>query len=274
MSEGGYGGVSVSSHRHLRLGQALSAAFAGLPRAWKRAWGAILACAVVWSSAYLALGAVSLIWAPFGLAGSLVLIGALTRIAVSDDVTGAKRLGLGLAGLQFGLPELRLLGAALLCSVFMAMILSVVALLLLAVFGMAGLDAEAINQRNWAAVGPVWRLSLLAVVTVFAFYGVLVMVVRLSLFAPATLGRGHMVSLNSMGIAQGSFWPLLGGLLVVGLPKFVLLVLTGGGLLSGLLGWTVWAVVLSGLEAPLTMAFLGAAYRQLEYWTPQGATHD
>jgi hypothetical protein len=258
----------VSSHRHLRLGDALSAAFAGLPRAWKGAWGAILVGVLVWSSAWLALGAVSMIWAPFGLVASLTLIGGLTRIAISDDRQAAKRLGLGPAGLQFRMPEFRLLGAALLCAVFMAMILSVVALLLLAVFGMAGLDAEAINQRNWGAVGPVWKLVLLAVVTLLALYGVLVMVVRLSLFAPATLGRGHMVSLNSMGIAQGSFWPLLGGLVVVGLPKVVLLVLAAGGMLSGGVGWAVWAVVLCGLEAPLTTGFLGAAYRQLEYWTP------
>lgn len=261
--------MSVSSHHHLRLGQTLSAAFAGLPRAWRGAWGAILVGVVVWSSAWVARGAGVLIWAPFGLVATLVLIGALTRIAVSDDREAAKRLGLGPAGLQLRLPELRLLGALLLCAVFMAMILSVVALLLLAVFGMAGLDAEAINQRNWAAVGPVWKLVLLAVVTLLALFGVLVMVVRLSLFAPATLGRGHMVSLNSMGIAQGSFWPLLGGLVVVGLPKALLLVLTGGGLLSGPVGWIVWAGVLTAFEAPLTLAFLGAAYRELEYWTPQ-----
>lgn len=260
--------MSVSSHRYLRLGQALSAAFAGLPRAWREAWGAILVAAGVWTAAYLAVGAGGLIWAPFGLVATLMLIGALTRIAVSDDREAAKRQGLGPAGLQFGLPELRLLGAALLCAVFMAMILSVVALLLLAVFGMAGLDAEAINQRNWAAVGPVWKLVLLAVVTLLALYGVMVMVVRLSLFAPATLGRGHMVSLNSMGVAQGSFWPLLAGLIVVGLPKVVLLVLAGGGFVSGVVGWIVCSVVLCGLEAPLTTGFLGAAYRQLEYWTP------
>jgi len=266
---GDMGGVSVSSHRHLRLGEALSAAFAGLPRAWRDSWGAILLAAAVWSAAGLTQRAVSLIWFPFGLIATLILVGALTRIAVSPDPAAAKRLGLRPAGLQFGRPELRLLGAALLCAVFMAMILSVVALLLLAVFGMAGLDAEAINQRNWAAVGPAWKLVLLAGVTGFALYGVLVMAVRLSLSAPATLGRGHMVSLNSMGIAQGSFWPLLGGLIVVGLPKVVLAVLTGWGLLSGVTGWVVWALVLCGLEAPLTTGFLGAAYRQLEYWTPE-----
>lgn len=246
----------------------MSAAFAGLPRAWRGAWGAIAVGVLAWSSAYMALGAVSLIWAPVGLVASLVLVGAVTRIAVSKDQEAAKQLGLGRAGLQFRLPEWRLLGAALLCAVFMAMILSVVALLLLAVFGMAGLDAEAINQRNWAAVGPVWKLALLAVVTGLALFGLLVMAVRLSLFAPATLGRGHMVSLNSMGIAQGSFWPLLGGLIIVGLPKLVLAVLTGWGLLSGVIGWIVWVVVLCGLETPLTIGFLGAAYRQLEYWTP------
>jgi hypothetical protein len=28
-------------------------------------------------------------------------------------------------------------------------------------------------------------------------------------------------------------------------------------------------VGLVGVQLPLTMAFLGAAYRQLEYWTPE-----
>jgi hypothetical protein len=264
----------LNNHRVLRLGEALSAAIASLSRLWRGAWGAILLAAVVWSAKVVAAGVTSLVWAPFGLISTLMLAGALSRIAIGDDLASARRLGLGPAGLQFGLPELRLLGASLLCAVFMAMILSVVALVLLAVFGMAELDARAIELRQWGAVGPAWKLVLLALVTLFALYAVLVLVVRLSLFGPATLGRGHMVSLNSMGIAQGSFWPLLGGLLVVGLPKIVLLVLTGAGLLSGVIGWIVWAVTLTALEAPLTMAFLGEAYRRLEYWTPQGATHD
>lgn len=241
---------------------------------WGLAWGAILVAVVVWSSAYLAVGVVSLIWAPFAIAASLVLVGALTRIAVSHDAGAARRLGLGRAGLQLGLPEARLLGAALLCAVFIAMILSVVALLLLAVFGMAGLDAEAINQRHWTAVGPAWKLVLLALVTGLALFGLLVMAVRLSLFAPATLGRGHMVSLNSMGIAQGSFWPLLGGLIVVGLPKMALASLMAAGLLSGPLGWILSAAIFCGVEAPLTLGFLGAAYRQLEYWKPERATDE
>ena len=265
----------VTNGRRLRLGEALKASVVGLVRAWRWAWGAMVACALVWALRPVMVGVLGWVWGAAALVAGLVLIGALTRTAISDDREAARRLGLGAAGLQLGLPELRLLGAALLCAVFMAMILSVVALVLLAVFGMAELNAEAIRLRDWAEVGPIWKLALLAVVTLLALYGSLVMLVRLSLFAPATLGRGHMVSLNSMGIAQGRFWPLLGGLVVVvGLPILGLLILTATGFLTGMAGWIVWAVMISAFQAPLVLAFLGAAYRRLEYWTPQGATHD
>ena len=102
--------------------------------------GAIVLAAVVWSLKPLAAGAAGLIWAACALASTLVLAGALARIAITDDLAGARRLGLGPVGLQFGSPEVRLLGAGLLCAIFLAMILSVVALVLLAVFGMAELN--------------------------------------------------------------------------------------------------------------------------------------
>lgn len=259
----------MDGHRVLRLGETLRAAFAILPRLWRGAWGAILAAAVVWGVQPLAVGVGGLIWAPFGLVATLMLAGALGRIAITEDLPQARRLGLGPAGLQFGRPELRLLGAGLLCAVFLAMILSVVALVLLALFGMAELNAQAITLRQWSAVGPVWKLVLLALVTVFALFAVVAFTVRLSLFAPATIGRGHMVSLQSMSIARGAFWPLLVGLIVTAAPKIALVLLWGVGLLSGTAGWVVFAIVLTGLQAPLTMAFVGAAYRRLEPAPPR-----
>lgn len=259
----------MDGHRVLRLGETLRATVDALPRLWRGAWGAILAAAVVWGIQPLAAGAASLIWAPFGLVATLVLAGALGRIAITEDLPQARRLGLGPAGLQFARPELRLLGAGLLCAVFLAMILSVVALVLLALFGMAELNAQAITLRQWSAVGPVWKLTLLALVTAFALFAVVAFSVRLSLFAPATIGRGHMVSLQSMSIARGAFWPLLVGLIVTSAPKMGLVLLWGAGLLSGTAGWIVFAVVLTGLQAPLTMAFVGAAYRRLEPAPPR-----
>lgn len=259
----------MNGHRVLRLGETLSATVDALLRLWRGAWGAILLAAVVWSVQPLAAGAASLMWPPFGLVATLVLAGALGRIAITEDLPQARRLGLGAAGLQLGWPELRLLGAGLLCAVFLAMILSVVALVLLALFGMAELNAQAIELRQWSAVGPVWKLALLALVTAFALFAVVGFSVRLSVFAPATIGRGQMVSLQSMSIARGAFWPLLVGLIVTAAPKIGLVLLWGAGLLSGTGGWVVFAVVLTGLQAPLTMAFVGAAYRRLEPAPPR-----
>lgn len=259
----------MNGHQVLQLGETLSATVSALPRLWRGAWGAILLAAVVWSVKPLAVGAVGLVWAACALASTLVLAGALARISITDDLIEARRLDLGPVGLQFGRPELRLLGASLLCAVFMAMILSVVALVLLAVFGMAELNAQAIELRQWGAVGPLWKLILLTVVTAFALFAVVAFTVRLSLFAPATIGRGHMVSLQSMSIARGAFWPLLVGLIVTAAPKIALALLWGAGLLSGTTGWIVFAVVLTGLQTPLTMAFVGAAYRRLEPAPPR-----
>lgn len=254
----------MDGHRVLRLGETLRATVDALPRLWRGAWGAILLAVVVWSIQPLAAGAASLIWAPFGLVATLVLAGALGRIAITEDLPQARRLGLGPAGIQFARPELRLLGAGLLCAVFLAMILSVVALVLLALFGMAELNAQAIEMRQWSAIGPVWKLALLALVTAFALFAVLAFTVRLALFAPATIGRGHMVSLQSMSVARGAFWPLLVGLVVTAAPKIALVLLWGVGVLSGTAGWIVFAVVLAGVQFPLTMALVGRAYRQLE----------
>jgi hypothetical protein len=223
-----------------------------------------LLAAVIWGAKPAAVGVGGLAWAPLALIATLVLIGALARISITDDLTQARRSGLGPVGLQFGRPELRLLGAGLLCAVFLAMILSVVALVLLAVFGMAELNAQAIQLRRWDAVGPAWKLILLAVVTAFALFAVLAFTVRLSLFAPATVGRGHMMSLNSMGIVRGAFWPLLSGLIMTAAPKIALLLAWGAGLLSGTAGWVVSALMLTAIQTPLTLAFVGAAYRKLD----------
>lgn len=257
--------------RRLNLQRALADAVAALPRLWAGAVAALLALAGVCLVP-------TLLPVPHDLAGvvpgvatvlALVATGALARLSITPDLKGARALGLGPGGLQFKGPELRLVGAALLCLIFLAMIVSILGLVVLAIFGGAELDVAAIQARNWAAVGAPWKLAVLAVVGIGAVVVPLVLVVRLSLFVPATLGRRQMVSLNSMGIAYGSFWALLVGLIVTSVPTIALLGLIGGGVLSGVVASVVWVAGLVGLQLPLTLAFLGAAYRQLEYWSPE-----
>lgn len=257
--------------RRLNLQAALGATLRGLPRLWAGSFGALAACALLWLVPVFwpTVGWWAVLWAAAAGVATLVAVGALARLSISDDLKGAQALGLGPVGLQARLPEARLLGAWLLCLLFLAMILSILALVVLAIFGMAELNVEAIQASDWAGVGEPWKLGVLFVLGVGALAIPLLLIVRLSLFVPATLGRRQMVSLNSMGIAYGSFWPLLAGLIVTAAPKIVLLTLIGTGVLSGVIGQVAWVVGLVGLQLPLTLGFLGAAYRQLEYWSPE-----
>ncbi|MDQ1153367.1 hypothetical protein [Brevundimonas sp. SORGH_AS_0993] len=249
----------------MRLDDALRATVANLPRIWREGWGAILLGFGVWSARpFVGHELWGWGWAAAAIAATLLLTGALARLAISADTAEAKRQGLGPKGLQLTRVEARLLGAGLLCGVFLAMILSVASLLLLAVFGGAGLDTEAIRLGEWGRVGPIWKLSLLTLLTGFCLFAVIALTARLSLFAPATVARAHMVSLNSMALTRGVFWTFLAGSIVTAGPKIGLLILSGAGLLQGGLGWIVWAGVLNAVQAPLTMAYLGVVYRRIE----------
>ena len=252
------------------MGAALRQAGRGFVRAWREGAGAIVLSALAWSAWPFLPTAVA---AVAGMAAGLVMVGALSRIAVSTDLEGARALGLGPAGLQFGATEARLLAAFALCGVFMAMILSVAALVLLALFGLAGLDAEAIRARDWAAVGAPWKLGLLGAITALAVYAVVALFARLSLSAPATAAEGRIVSLQAMGLTKAGFWPLLAGLIVTAGPALALVLAAGLGWLRGEGGWIIWALVLNGVQAPLTLAFAGAAYRRLASISPRENAH-
>ena len=256
--------------RRLKLQAALGRTLRVLPLLWSGAAGALVLCAALWllPTVWSPEGWTRWVWVLAAATSTLVAVGALARLSIGDDLKEARALGLGPLGLQAKLPEARLVGACLLCLLFLAMIGCILALVVLAIFGMAELNVQAIQARNWAAVGEPWKLGVLAILGLGAVAIPLLLIVRLSLFAPATLGRRQMVSLNSMGIAYGSFWPLLAGFILTDLPKITLLTLIGNGVLSGQSGGVIAVLVLVGLQLPLTFGFMGAAYRQLEYWSP------
>jgi len=256
--------------RRLDLPAALGAAVRALPRLWFGGAGALVLCAVLaLLPRFVGLsGWERPAWAGATAIASLIAVGALARLSIVDDIRSARSLGLGPAGLQFGAPERRLLGAALLCLIFLAMIMAVLALVVLAIFGTADLDIAAIQARDWGRVGEPWKLGVLAVLATVAAAIPILLIVRLSLFVPATLGRRQMVSLNSMGIAYGSVWPLIAGLVLTALPGAALGLSIALELIRGEIAAILSVAVLTGLQLPLVMGFLGAAYRQLEYWSP------
>lgn len=260
-------------NRRLNLQAALGSALRAMPGLWLGAAGALLVFTAVWLVPVFRplTGWMGPVWAIAAGVTTLVAVGALARLSVTENVRAARALGLGPAGLQFGWPEVRLVVSALFCLIFLAMIVIVLALVVVAILGTAGLDVAAIEARDWERVGAPWKLGLLAVPGAAALLILLLFGVRLSLFIPATLGRNQMVSLNSMGIAYGSYWPLLAGLIITALPMAGLLAGMRTAGLAAPLSPVILVVGLVWLQLPLTLALLGTAYRQLEYWTPAEA---
>lgn len=186
--------------------------------------------------------------------------GAMLRLAVSGSRVEARTLGLGPFGFQLLVTEARLLGALLLCLLCWVIVAAVLALAILALFGGAELDVAAIQAREWSAVGPTWRVAVLAVVTLGALAVALGLAARLALAGPATVVEGRMVSVLALAVSRGRAVRLTVILTVVAMPGVVAAALAG---LAGLAGPGAAAAVLTVTVAPLIASGVGVSYRRL-----------
>lgn len=255
-----------ASARRFHLTDALIAGARAVPAVWAGAWGVLIYLAGVAAAGPLLRPEGAAGWVQTGavVLGALAAWGAANRIVIFGHE--ARHHGLGPAGLQVRGAELAMIAAAALNLIFLAMILAVLALVALALFGMAELDVAAIQARDWSAVGPPWRLAVLALVGAIVLAVPVLLTVRLALFTQATVGRGQPVSLNTLGIGEGSFWRLTILLVLVFAPLAGLVVLAGRGPVEG----AAAAAAIAGLWLPFAAGAMGAAYRGLEYWTREG----
>lgn len=253
-------------HGRLSFGHAMTEAVRLWPMMMTGAGGALILSALLWGVGGVGgvTGGAAVALQAAGWLAGLVGWSAATRIGVAGDLAGAKAAGLGPFGFQLGRPELRLAGAFLLLLLFFAIILSLLGLTALALFGAAGLDVEALKLRDWAAVGPAWKLALLAVIGVVLIGAPVVLAVRVSLFAQATIARNRMTSLGVTGLTNGAMAPLFAGLAVSWLPGLAWLALCLALGLDGRLATIGWLVLHAAWQAPISAGFLGAAWRRLE----------
>lgn len=246
----------------LRPGAALSEAVRAMPQMMRGAGPVLVLTTALFAASGLLSGAAA------GLAGLAALLtwlvgfGAVTRIGLFGLETARAR-GLGPGGFQLKRLEFRLLGATLLIALFMSIILSLLGLTALALFGASGLDAEAIKARDWARVGPLWKLVLLSGVAFVVVATPVVFLVRLSLYAQATAAWGRMTSLATTGLTNRAILPLLAGLTVCVAPTVLWMAVSltagWGGVAAGVIG----AALLMLVQTPLAAGFLGAAWRRL-----------
>ncbi len=248
--------------RALPLGTSLSEAVRAMPDMVRGA-GPVLAltAALLILSSLLSETASGLIGL-VALIGGLAAFGAVTRIGLFGR-DGARTNGLGPGGFQLGRLEARLLGATLLITLFMAIILSLLGLTALALFGASGLNAEAIKAGDWGRVGPVWKLILLGAVALVVVVTPVVFLVRLRLYAQATAVWGRMTSLAATGLTNGAMIPLLAGLVICAAPMVLWMGLCLAAGWGGDAAGGVAAVLLMLVQTPLSAGFLGAAWRRL-----------
>ncbi|MBL0947107.1 hypothetical protein [Brevundimonas sp.] len=254
--------ASMEHVRRLRPGRAMASAVKGLPRLWAGGWAGLVLLALMIPLGGWTRGSepAQLLFTAIAAVLTLAVWTGLTAVALDRDPPPG--------GVAMGPVLLRVVLAAGLNLIFLAMIAVVLALVSLAIAGMSGLNLEAVQARDWAHVGPVWQLVVLGLVALIVLAVPLLLMVRLSLFVQATVGRGHAVSLNTMGIAQGSFWVLMLLFLGLAIPPLALL---GWAASRGLMELAM--VTLVGLWMPLSAGALAAAYGQLEYWSPDSSGH-
>ena len=240
--------------RRFHVTDAVLSGVRAVPAVWARAWAVMIALCAATAFAAMVPGVVPQV--TFGVV-ALMAWGAAARVAIFG--AEAPLHGLAPGGVQLGRAERHMPVAALLNLLFLAMIGAVLALVLLAVAGASDLNVEAIRARDWQDVGAGWRLAVVAGAGVLAVAIVVLLLMRLSLFSLATVGRDQPVSLNTLGIATGSFWRLLILWVIVAAPLIAALAVRGEAGLAA-------RVAAAALWTPFAAGALGRAYRDLEYW--------
>ncbi len=216
----------MSRRASFSLGRALRDAAAFLPAAWGGAWLSLILFWAVDSfapiyllkAAHWPLEHVALLVAAG--AAKLVLVAALYRIALFGKA--ARKEGLGLGGVQFGLPEVRLLGAGIVVGLFMLMIAATLAIVFFIAFNLSGMGDGYRNTLE--AVRAVCHRQTGYADWLFIGYGVasalllVFLAVKFALFHAATVAERRMVTLNALGLSSGNAGRLFTGLCVVALP--------------------------------------------------------
>ena len=213
------------------VGGAIRYAWSLLTSSWRQVWGvlALNALAATVSAAGVFAGNPMLGAAAFPamLMTMLMLNGALFRLALADRHPNAPDFKVGYHGLQWGRPEWRLLGASLLVSLFLALILIIGVIAIGAVLqGLQWSGAFAMPKADdvvstiygaEAKADPAILLPLMVLLAVLAY-----LTSRLALALPATVDQQGVRVLRTWRLTRGHVWPIIASVLFVALPVFIL----------------------------------------------------
>ncbi|HTI68252.1 MAG TPA: hypothetical protein VL460_11965 [Caulobacteraceae bacterium] len=149
---------------------------------------------------------------------------ALMRLAFADEHPDDPEFRPGPQGFQWGRPEWRLLGVALLvlfAYVIALLMVIFVAMLVLVVSGVSGAVKEgATPEALLAALGP-GATTVLGLLMIAFMVGMIYAAVRISLAPAATVSRKRISVFETWRLTKGQAWPVLLATLLVSLPSIV-----------------------------------------------------
>ncbi|ESQ80479.1 hypothetical protein AEYBE204_04220 [Asticcacaulis sp. YBE204] len=249
---------------------ALKSAVATLPTLWRQSWlalAALFALVLISQVPQIEIGLrrglimTSLLF-------QFVVAGGLYRVALFGE-RYAKAEGLGLGGIQFGKPELRLIGAGLLVALFWLMVFATLCVMLALFLGAAGLADQSHSTPHGFFLELVNGPQPQGIVLLVAIAGVMltltILSVKLWLHQAATVAEHRVVSLNALTLSSGQTVKLFLGYAYLALPFIVVsAVIPNAGNIAGLTPALIVNLALGiAVFLPVSIAFLASAYRQI-----------
>ena len=199
---------------------------------------------------------------------------ALLRLAFADEHGGDAEFRIGLQGFQFGMPEVRLLGAMLLFALF-GFIAFLFMLLLAALFtvGLVFSHGQTTIAPEAAARSPDVQAMLSLLILVLFGVGLWVWV-RVFTYPAATVAERRVQVFSTWRLTHKNWWRVFSAFLLMFLPAFVSdgLLLASQNTPSLLFGFAVLsAAVHAFVEIPLLCGLTATLYKTLRGTAPQAA---
>jgi hypothetical protein len=173
--------------------------------------------------------------------------GALYRLAFASEHVGDPEFRIGPLGLQWGKPEMRLLGADLLLVFLFFLALLFWAMILIVSMGASmfvkGTAAAPLSPTPQQASQMLLAFVPLILPALFVY-------VRICLYGAATVAERKISVFSTWRLTRGNFWPILGAVFLIAVPIAVL------NLLSALPGEPRAATIVLELLTCVLDAFL------------------
>ncbi|MGC1300738.1 MAG: hypothetical protein WA840_00055 [Caulobacteraceae bacterium] len=207
-----------------------------------------------------------------GFLASIMANAAMLRLAFADEHPGDPDFRIGPQGVQWGRPELRLLGAMGLLALFLLLagLFAFIIAVVVTVAVMVTIDGHTPIPSDYSQLPTNVQLTLSVLLLIFLL-AVIWALIRVCLYPAATVAEKRVQVFSTWALTRGQFWRILGALAMIFVPFFLLF--TGAEALQGYPAvQTVLNVLLLAASTfvvvPMGVGLYAYLYRHLRHAPP------